>query len=207
MVPASRPEVRAKPLQLERATVSPQQALTIAQGDSAGAVRAVSLIRIHDRVAYRIDRGRRPVLVDAATGARIEITAVLAESVAREAMGQADGKLEVVAIRKHDSHYPTGSLPVWRVTIEGAEGDPAHVNQLDGTFIPGGSRSRFRSLAHDLHNFSIVQEIISADWFFRTFAITAGVVAVISIITGYWLALPRRRATRRVRSTEPMSIR
>jgi uncharacterized iron-regulated membrane protein len=206
MVPARRPEVRTRPLQLEGATLSPQQALAIAAGDSAGAVRTVSLIQIHDRIAYRIDRGRRPILVDAATGARMEITAALAEAVAREAMNQAGGKVDVAAVRKHDAYYPTGSLPVWRVTFEGAEGAPSHVNRLDGTFIPAGSRSRLHSLAHDLHNFSIVQEVIAADWFFRTFAIVAGIVSVVSIITGYWLTLPRRKTTRRVRSTEPMSF-
>ena len=206
MVPGHRPEARARPVPLGRATVSPREALAIALGDSAAEVRAASLVRIHQHVAYRIDSGRRPILVDAESGERIEITATLAEAVAREAMGRAGGTVRVEPVRKHDAFYPAGSLPVWRVRFEGVEGPPSHVSQLDGTFVPAGSRSRFRSLMHDLHNFTIIRKLVTADWFFRTLAIIAGVVSIVSIITGYWLALPRRPANRRVRSTEPMSI-
>lgn len=206
MVPGHRPEVAARPIPLERAAVSPREALVIALGESGGEVRAASLVRIHQRVAYRIDGGRRPILVDAESGERIEITANLAEAVAREAIGREGGTVRVEPLRKHDAFYPAGSLPVWRVRFEGVEGGPSHVSQLDGTFVPAGSRSRFRTLMHDLHNFTIIRDFVAADWFFRTLAIIAGVVSIISIVTGYWLALPRRQGTRRVRSTEPMSI-
>jgi len=58
-----------------------------------------------------------------------------------------------------------------------------------------------------LHDFSAIKAVISADWVHRGLAITACVLSIISIFTGYWLALPRRQAPRRARSTEPMSIR
>ena len=207
MLPGHRPDARPQPIPLTRATVSPREALAIALGDSAGTVRAASLIRIHQHVAYRIDGGRRPILVDAETGQRIQITAALAEAVTREALGRPAGKIQVETVRKHDALYSTGSLPAWRVTVDGMDGPPSHVSQLDGTFIPGGSRSRFRALMHELHNFAFIQRVVAPDWFFRTLAIVAGVVAIISIVTGYWLALPPRQAARRARSTEPMSIR
>jgi hypothetical protein len=206
MIPGRPPQVRTLPLELEGATVSPQQAIGLASGDSAGAVRSVSLIRVHDRVAYRIDRGRRPVLVDAASGERIEITSALAEAVAREAMNLPTGAVTVAPVTRHDGLYPSGSLPVWRITVAGASSGPSHVSRLDGAFIPAGSRSRFKAVAHDLHNFSILRELVRADWFSRSLAIIAGVVSMASILTGYWLALPRRKPNRRPRSTEPLPI-
>ena len=205
MIPGRAPRVSSNPLRLDQATISPRQALAMATGDSAGEIRSMTLIQVHDRNAYRVDRGRRPILIDAATGDRIEITAALAEAVAREAMNQPDGKLQVEPVTKHDAFYPSGSLPAWRITVPGARA-PAHVSRLDGTFLPAASRSRVRSLAHDLHNFSIIREVVAADWFSRSLAIIAGLVSVASIITGYWLALPRRKAARRPRSTEPLPI-
>ena len=205
MIPGRPPQVRTLPLMLDRATVSPQRAIAIAAGDSTGAIRSVSLIRIHDHIAYRIDRGRRPVLVDAASGERIEITSALAVAVAREAMNRPTGDIKAEPVTRHDGLYPSGSLPVWRITIAGASG-PSHVSRLDGAFMPAGSRSRFKSVAHDLHNFSIIRELVRPDWFSRSLAITAGVVSMASILTGFWLALPRRTPNRRPRSTEPLPI-
>lgn len=205
MIPGRPPQVATRPIQLEEAVVSPQQALAAAGADSSGAIRSVSLVRIHDRVAYRIDRGRRPVLVDAATGVRMEITPALAEAVAREATSRPSDRAQVEAVKKHDGFYPAGSLPVWRITFAGLENSPFHVSQLDGAFLPVG-RSAIRSLAHDLHNFSIIRKVVAAGWFSRTLAIVAGLVSVVSILTGYWLALPRRKPSRRPRSTEPLPI-
>ena len=205
MIPGRAPRVIARALRLEQATVSPQQAIATAGGDSTGDIRSVALIQIHDRIVYRIDRGRRPILVDAASGARIEITAALAEAVARDAMNRPSGEVRVQPVTKHDALYPSGSLPAWRITIPGGAA-PAHVSRLDGTFVPAQSRSRVRSLAHDLHNFSIIRELVAADWFSRSLAIIAGLVSVASILTGYWLALPRRKTARRPRSTEPLPI-
>ena len=205
MVPAPRQVLRHRPLPLERATISPQQARAIAVGDSGGEVRSASLIHLHERIAYRIESGRRPILVDAETGERFDITAALAESIARNALDRREGKARVEAVRKHDRYYFSGSLPVWRVSFEGVDGPPSHVSQLDGAFVP--ARSRLRAIMHDLHNFAIVQEFVPADWVSRWSAIIAGTVSVLSILTGYWLALPRGRAKRRARSTEPMAVR
>ena len=205
MLPAHRQEARARPIPLDRATVSPRHAVAVALGDSVSQARSVSLIRIHQRVAYRIDGGRRPVLVDAETGERLTVTPALAEAVAREALGRTGGNAGVETVRKHDALYFSGNLPVWRVTFDGDDGPPSHVSQLDGAFIPG--RSRFRAIMHDMHNFAIIKEFVAPDWFSRSLAIISGTVAIISIITGYWLALPRRTPNRRTRSTEPMPIR
>ena len=205
MVPAPRQDLRPQPLSLERATISPRQARTIAVGDSGGEVRSASLIRIQERIAYRIESGRRPILIDAETGERLEITAALAESIARTSLDRMDGKVQVEAVRKYDRYYFSGSLPIWRVTFEGVAGPPSHVSQLDGAFLP--ARSRLRAIMHDLHNFAIVEEWVGVDWVPRWSAIIAGTVSVLSILTGYWLALPRRRPKRRARSTEPMAIR
>jgi uncharacterized iron-regulated membrane protein len=205
MVPPPRQELRHRPLSLERATISPQQAQTIAVGDSGGEVRSVALIRIQERIAYRIETGRRPVLVDAETGERLVITAALAESIVRNTLDRIEGKVQVEAVRKHDRYYFSGSLPVWRIRFEGVDGPPSHVSQLDGAFVP--ARSRLRAVMHDLHNFAIIEEWVGAEWLSRWSAIVAGTVAVLSILTGYWLALPRRRPKRRTRNTEPMAVR
>ena len=201
MIPGPRPAVNARVLDVHQATVSPAQAALAAGGDSALNIRAMSLIQIHDQLVYRIDTGRRPILIGASSGQRLEIGAELAEAIAREGTGGTSAPATVDLVLNHDGLYTTGSLPVWRVRF--GDGVPAHVTQQDGTLVPPGSRSRFRAVSHDLHNFSILRELIPANWFYRSSAILLAAVSVISIVTGYWLAWPRRR---RVRTTEPMSI-
>ena len=134
MVPGHRPEVAA-PGPLERAAVSPPEALVIALGDSGGEVRRHRWFVFTSESPIALTGGRQPILVDAESGERIEITANLAEAVAREAIGREGGTVRVEPLRKHDAFYPAGSLPVWRVRFEGVEGGPSHVSQLDGTFV------------------------------------------------------------------------
>jgi PepSY-associated TM region len=203
MIPARRAEARMQPLDLSRAVVAPAQAL-VAVEDSGLQVRSVTLIRIHDRTVYRIDAGRRPLLVDARDGSRVEITPALAEAIARDALGDTAVEMRVDIIRKRDADYSSGGLPVYRVTVGGAEGAVGHVSMQDGTFIPSGGRSRLRLLAHQMHDFSVIKEWVTTEWFYRTLAIIAASLALVSIFTGYWLTIPPRK--RKPRRTEPMAI-
>ena len=202
MLPGSRPSTdgRAR-IDFSRASVSPAQVIA-AMGDSIPQVRSISIIQIYDLVAYRLDTARRPVLIDASSGGRIEITPALAESVARQAMGGGSGTLSVEVMSSHDRGYSTGSLPVYRVAMGGTTG---YVSQLDGAFIPSNTGRKWKALVHDLHNFSVIKLVIHPDWVYRTSAIFVSLVSIVSIFTGYWLALPRPK--RKARVTEPLTMR
>ena len=197
-----------RPLQIGRAVISPAQAIArIAQGDSAPRVRSVVLLQIADHVVYQLETRRRGVLVNAETGEPFEISALVAEQVAREAFRGTAGKVTVEHLTAYDARYSGGDLPTFRVSLGDSASTVSYVSARNGSIVTADSRRRLRGIVGKLHDFSAIKAVISADWVHRGLAITACVLSIVSIFTGYWLALPRRQTPRRARSTEPMSIR
>jgi hypothetical protein len=190
-------------IDLSRATIAPVQALArLADRDSASPVRAVSLIQILDHVVYRAETARRTLLVNAENGQPFEITPAIAEGLARRSIRGTVGEATVERLTTHDSRYASGDLPAYRVTLNGAA-TVAYVSARDGSVIQGDSR-RLRSIVGKLHDFSAIKLLISADWVHRALAIGTCSLAIIGILTGYWLALYRPR--RPMRNTEPASL-
>ena len=190
---------------LSRAIVSPAQALErLADQDSAAPARAVSLVQILDHVVYQVDTRRRTFLVDAENGELFEITPAVAESIARKSFRGTVGEVMVEQLTAYDARYGSGDLPAWRVSLGDEAGTVSYVSGKNGTVISGDSRRRFRSVAGKLHDFSAIKVIVSADWVHRFLAIGACLLAITSIVTGYWLALPRK-PPQRERATLPMS--
>lgn len=197
-----------KPLDVGRAVVSPAQALArLSERDSSGAVRSIALIQILDNVVYQVETRRRTVLVNAETGEPYEISEAVAERIARATFRGTAGNVAVERLTSYDTRYSSGDLPAFRVALGDSASTVSYVSARNGAIVSADSRRRLRSIVGKLHDFSVIKAVIGADWVHRGLAITACVLSIISIFTGYWLALPRRQVSRRVRSTEPMSTR
>ena len=196
-----------RPLQVSRAVISPAQAIARIAGDSVPRVRSVVLLQIADQVVYQVETRRRAVLVNAETGEPFEVSALVAEQIARGAFRGTAGKVTVEHLTAYDARYSGGDLPAFRVSLGDSANTVSYVSARNGSIVSADSRRRLRGVVGKLHDFSAIKAVISADWVHRGLAITACVLSIISIFTGYWLALPRRQAPRRARSTEPMSIR
>jgi uncharacterized iron-regulated membrane protein len=197
-----------KPIQVSRALVSPAQAVArLTERDSAPLVRAVTLVMIADKVVYQVEARRRTLLVDAETGEPFQVSAAVAERVARESFRGTAGKVEVEHLTQYDARYSGGDLPTYRVSLGDSAHTVSYVSARTGAIVTGDSRRRLRSVVGKLHDLSVIKTVVSADWVHRGVAITACGLAIISIFTGYWLAWPRRQSPRRPgRSTEPMTI-
>lgn len=196
-----------KPLDAGRATVSPAQALArLTEPDSTAAVRSIALIQILDNVVYQVETRRRTVLINAETAEPFEISAAVAGRIARGALRGTPGNVTVEHLTSYDARYSSGDLPAFRVSLGDSASTVSYVSARNGSIVSADSRRRLRSIVGKLHDFSAIKAVIGADWVHRFLAITACVVSIISIFTGYWLALPRRQVARRTRSTEPMSI-
>jgi uncharacterized iron-regulated membrane protein len=201
-------DTRVQPLDISRAIVSPAQAVArAANRDSAMAVRSLTVIQILDRVVYQVETRRRTLLVDAASGEPFEISADLAEAIARASFRGTAGQVEVERLERYDARYSSGDLPAFRVSLGDAAKTVSYVSGRTGSMMTGDSRRRLRPVVGKLHDFSAIKAVISADWVHRSLAIGACVLSIVSIFTGYWLALPRRSPNRRARTTEPLSIR
>ena len=195
-----------RPLPVGRAVISPAQAMARIAGDSAPRIRSVALVQIADHVVYQLETRRRSVMVNAETGEPFEISAPVAEQVARGAFRGTAGKVTVEELTAYDARYSGGDLPTFRVSLGDSARTVSYVSARTGAIVTADSRRRLRGIVGKLHDFSAIKAIISADWVHRGLAISACVLSIISIFTGYWLALPRRQTARRARSTEPMSI-
>ncbi len=211
VLPRNRPR-DAGPARLDvaRATIAPAQAVArLAERDSGAlAVRSVTLVQVLDQVLYQVEMRRRTVLVDAATGEPVEITAAMAEAIARRNFRGAPGTVQVERLTGYDARYGSGDLPAWRVTLGDAAGTVSYVSGRNGSIVSADSRRRFRSIIGKLHDFSAIKVLVSADWVHRTLAIGACLLSIVSIITGYWLAFvrPRARPQPRARTTMPLRV-
>jgi uncharacterized iron-regulated membrane protein len=193
-------------VQVGRAVISPAQAVARLAPDSAPRIRSVSLIQVGDHVVYQLETRQRTLLVDAASGEPFEVSAQVAEQVARGAFRGTPGDVTVERLTEYDVRYTGGDLPSYRVSLGDSAGTVSYVSARNGSIVTTDSRRRLRQVVGKLHDFSAIKAVIAADWVHRGLAITACVLSIVSIFTGYWLALPRRQAPRRARSTEPMSI-
>lgn len=196
-----------RPLQVGRAVISPAQAVArLSEGDSVSRVRSVALIQIADYVVYQVETRRRAVLINAETGEPFEISAAVAEQVARGAFRGMPGKVTVERLTEYDARYRGGDLPTYRVSLGDSAATVTYVSARNGTVVSADRGRRWRGVVGKLHDFSAIKAVISNDWVHRGLAITACALSIVSIFLGYWLALPRKQAARRARSTEPMSI-
>lgn len=175
------------------ATVSPSAALAAAAlGDNGiTEARAVTLEVVAGRLAYRIsDPKGRTALVDAGTGARIEICESLAREAAAVLAPQA-GVREVVRLGGHDRGYPRGGLPAWRVILEDPEESWLHLSS-DATTSTNTRAQRSKSTLHDLHTFAALQGLHLGKQGIRILLVLASVISVALVVTGYYLSLPKR---------------
>jgi Na+-transporting NADH:ubiquinone oxidoreductase subunit F len=195
-------------LQVGRAVISPAQVVArLAEADSAPRVRSVALIQLADHILYQVETRRRTVLVDAESGELFQVTAEVAGQIARGAFRGTPGKITIEQLTEYDARYSGGDLPAYRVSLGDSANTVSYVSARNGSIVSADSRRRLRGVVGKLHDFSAIKAVISTDWVHRSLAIAACVLSIISILTGFWLALPRKPVSRRPgRSTEPMSI-
>ncbi len=174
--------------------------------DSVPPVRGFQVLQILDAVVYQIQTRRNTVLINAATGDRYSITPDIAREIARTSFRGTPGEVQVEHLTAYDAGYSSGALPAYRVRLGDAASTITYVSELDGSVVTGDSRKRFRAAAGKLHDFSVVKLVFTADWIHRGLAMLTCFVAIGGILTGYWLALPKKKAPpTRPRSTMPMS--
>lgn len=178
------------------AVVSPARAVAAAReaADSLGnPVRSVALAYEGGRLLYRVQLARGNRLIDATTGARYEVTREEAIRLARAAFTGTPGSVTVEPLARHDIRYPAGALPVFRVVLGDAAGTVAYVSPRDASVTLSDGTRRFRSMASRMHDFSLVRNLTGSSGLHFWLVMLSCIVAVAGVITGYWLAWPRRQ--------------
>jgi hypothetical protein len=185
-------------------TLSPAEALRVLAPGSPGdprryQVAAVKLRAVLDQVVYEVllaEGGTR--LIDARSGQEVEITSTMAAEIARTAEGSTASTRYIERLEQHDLRWRYGALPVYRVALEDA-GDPVlYVDAESGALVGRSDRwSRIRSVITSLHEFEPVTRVIGSHRFRKAAMLFFALVGIATVLTGYWLVVPRFRSRAR----------
>lgn len=177
---------------LREARTSPAQAIEVIEQRVGEPVNVVDLNvrQVQDRPVYEIvtlEHGT--YLVDIDQGQVLEITAQLAEAIARD---KASVQGEVQSIEKltaHDLYYPFGNLPVYRVVFEGDGSNMYYISAVNGEFSRSNTLTRLRAAISSLHTFEPLTLLVQQNSVRKGLLGLTALVGVMTALTGYLLAL------------------
>jgi Na+-transporting NADH:ubiquinone oxidoreductase subunit F len=175
------------------AAVAPAEAVAAASGGALESVRSINMWAVADRLFYRVFLTTGPAqLIDATTGEPVTIDPGLAEQIARAVFGLPEAPIDTVErVDQYSVRYAGGPLPALRVVFADGNKTVAYVGVADGTVLGGGTAHRIRSFVAGIHTFYPLRILVSAKGE-KGALILAGVISIVGVLTGYWLALPRR---------------
>jgi len=179
--------------QWQTALVAPAEAVVVASGQAPERVRNISIWAVAGRVFYRISLRDGPVqLVDAITGERVTVTDELAEQIARSIFGLTEAPVDTVErVDQYSIRYAGGPLPAMRVVFADDNKTVVYVGMADGSVRGGGTSHRIRSIVGGLHTFYPLRVLVSPKGE-KGILVLAGLISIVGVLTGYWLALPGR---------------
>ncbi len=176
-----------------RATVTPAQAVQAAISADSGIapVTQLTVERLGAKIVYRLTGADGAVmLLDAGDGSRV----VVDEAVAREVVLLDSPRATIGVpklIERHDGVYQGGALPVWRVALGDEAGTVVHVNVATGALSRIDRRGQLHRTVMGLHTFGSLRRFIPSGRVVYLLFVAASVVSLVSVVTGYYLSLPR----------------
>ena len=178
-------------------TLSPGQAASAAaaaRGDTTADVgaRNVILRSVLGTPVYLVTPKRgRPSLIDAATGASFEITAERAKTIGEQALGDLKSTGVELLPTAPSGYY--GVAPVYRVTYDDGGNVVSLVSAVTGEMQRTQRADRIMTaIGHNFHVFAPFTQLPGGQNTRKGSLILTGIIALASIVTGYWLAIPRR---------------
>lgn len=176
-------------------TLSPAAAAQLVRtrdGDTS-AVKDWSLEILGDQAYYRIvTAAKGNFLINGTTGARLEVNKAVAETLATARLPKPLPVASVTEVKKFSLGYPNGPLPAWRVEFADGAHTVAYVGKRDGSVGLSTGLHRVRYFIAQMHTFDQIRTLgLSRAAQHVVLALTSA-VAVLLVITGYYLVLPRR---------------
>ncbi len=184
-------------LDLAGVTITPSQAAAIAvppRSDSAppAAIRSVVLRPLLGTGVYLVSPADAPpVMVHAGTGEVITVAPESARRIASAAMsGRAPLSVERIVVAPIGYE---GRLPAYRMAFDDPSGTVAIVAEATGELARTELRDRRKMLVgHYVHVFVPLKRLPGGDSTRIAALVGTGIIALLSIFSGYWLSLPGR---------------
>jgi uncharacterized iron-regulated membrane protein len=194
-------------LEYSSVTVSPAEAiqnLSENEGKSLD-VTWVTLSGIDGMPVYQILlKDGSSHLINATSGQVIKITSQFAERIIRDQIPTEGKPTKIEYLENHDLLYPYGSLPVYRITVDGYRSSLFYVSPRNGVISQSNELTRIRALISSLHTFEPVRFLSQIDGVRKGLLLLFSLVGIAAALTGYYLAvLPlfSRRSRRKKLST------
>lgn len=182
------------PIKYAKATITPAAAVAALESSETPPLQVlgITLRQIGDATVYRIElKGAPPALIDAGSGLRVPITETLAREIAQAGFPSHVAIDRVELLRQHTLAYRFGPLPVYRVSFGDERRTIASVSAHDGGVQYTDRPSALRRAFTGMHDFTILRLAMSPR-IVRWLLVLASVVAAAAVVTGYYLALPKR---------------
>jgi len=178
------------------ASLSPADVIARMEARSGRAldVVSVSLQHIQDQLLYAVSlKGGEKQLVDAGTGAYFDITPGLAESTVRATFPTEAPVAEIVQLHEHDTSYPWGALPAFRVSFTDNPSVYYLVEPGTTRVVRSSPASRLRRAIVSLHQFDPIESLTGSVLARKGLLVITCVVSLLGVITGYYLVFYAHR--------------
>ena len=186
---AAAPEPAAGRPDFQAMTVSVAQAIAAAEAvaDAKLVVSQVELRPIEGRLYYQISAAKSGThLIDAASGARLDITEEYAKQMASRLVGGGAAMQESETLTKYDIEYAYGPLPVFRFVFADPASTIVYVSAKTGELRASNRKGRIRALIAGTHSFDFLQPSLENRGR-RMVLIAFSFVGLVMSIFGSWI--------------------
>lgn len=184
-----------EPIEVHERILSPSEVVTRIARDQGTepTIESLTLRRAADTVVYEVKTRENTFLVDAHTAERFTITAEVAKRIVQYHYPAQSSVFETSYLDRHTAAYPWGPLPVYRVMYGEEPTTHYYVSAGDGVVTRSDRWNRFQGVFGALHSFEPLRLITSRDAIRRWLLVLAGLGGIGVALSGYYLAVPRRR--------------
>jgi len=149
--------------------------------------------RLRDGMVYVVRFvGHPPVVLDAATGARVHLTPELAEAIARSVLGSEAPLRRIDTVTRQHTAYAYGERPAWRLRFGDREGTVAYVSQATGAVHFTTRNSRFKTWAAEWHLARPLAYNGRSETVRRAAVWITSLITLAGLVAGITLVLPKR---------------
>lgn len=176
-----------RPVDVARAVISPAQAaLAVASDSSFGGVKGMSLDQLGSRPVYRVTSEQRAVrLIDAATGAQVQVD----EALAREIAATELPGVELGSVERIKGGGPQSG---WRVRFHDADHTVLIIGERSGEIRRTDDGSQFHRSMMSLHTFAVLKGLSLPAQAVYIIFLSISIISLGTVLTGYYLSLPKR---------------
>lgn len=183
-----------------QAVISPSE--TVArlerQAGTEAEIRRVMLRTIDSRLVYEVRyHNEAPRLIDAHSGEPFSFTPELAEKIVRRNFDLDAPLHESIRLNDHDSSYPAGQLPVYRVRFSDNPDVSYFVQESNLRVFRSSPLSRVRGAVVSLHNLGPIEYLTGSHDLRHNMLVATAIISLIGTLAGAILTLPHRKATGR----------